>query len=225
MSRCFCIHEDRDCFREAWHSRREGSYRRPLCCSCFIGGCRSWEFPACTHDGQPRRPFVGRYQLSTWDRFWTKVRKSEGCWEWTGSISGKPLKYGRFRAGGKGQVAHRVAWELLICPIPDGLHVLHRCDNPVCVKPTHLFLGTAEDNASDKVKKGRQSCCHQPGWRNFRKYTPEFVEQVRRLLAEDPSPARIAKNLGCDSEFVRRIHRGLIWNCPRGFKHEIEVQG
>tara|TARA_Y100000310_G_scaffold14352_1_gene14541 strand:- start:175 stop:714 length:540 start_codon:yes stop_codon:yes gene_type:complete len=93
------------------------------------------------------------------ERFWAKVKKGPGCWLWTGAT--RPGGYGNlftFRDKGRRNhftSAHRASWEIHYGPIPDGLLVCHRCDNPPCVKPEHLFLGTNKDNQRDRRQKGR----------------------------------------------------------------------
>lgn len=85
------------------------------------------------------------------DRFWAKVEKTEGCWEWTGSKSRKG--YGQFNEGR----AHRVSWEMHNGPIPEGMFVCHHCDNPPCVRPDHLFIGDNAANMRDAFAKGRHT--------------------------------------------------------------------
>jgi hypothetical protein len=90
------------------------------------------------------------------ERFWSKVRKIEGgCWEWIGGKNDEG--YGKFNLNRNGGTvnAHRYSYQLNIGPIPKGMLVCHHCDNPSCVNPKHLFLGTAEDNAWDKENKNR----------------------------------------------------------------------
>lgn len=90
------------------------------------------------------------------ERFWSKVDKqgSTECWPWTASVV-KNLGYGQFGMGGTMMRSHRVAWELSNGPIPAGMFVLHKCDNPPCCNPQHLFLGTQTDNMQDALAKGR----------------------------------------------------------------------
>src|ERR1700722_1599308 len=90
------------------------------------------------------------------ERFWSKVQKSEGCWLWIGCRHRQG--YGKLHTGGKiGKVvpAHRISWGVNFGPISDGLWVLHKCDNPPCVRPDHLFLGDRKDNMVDCAQKGR----------------------------------------------------------------------
>lgn len=86
-------------------------------------------------------------------RFWAKVAKSDGCWEWTGPRL--PRGYGVIRADGRQTYAHRVSWLLHFGPIPDRAFVLHHCDNPPCVNPAHLWVGSQADNVRDMIAKGR----------------------------------------------------------------------
>ena len=81
------------------------------------------------------------------------VRMPNGCLEWTRGLGW--FGYGKISIKGQATGTHRVAWELANGPIPDGLHVCHKCDNPPCCDPTHLFLGTAADNAADRSAKSR----------------------------------------------------------------------
>ena len=86
-------------------------------------------------------------------RFWSKVKKTEGCWLWLGGKSSDG--YGKFNIGNHDTNAHRVAYTLKVGNVPPGVSVLHSCDNPPCVRPEHLFLGTQLDNVTDMHKKGR----------------------------------------------------------------------
>lgn len=89
-------------------------------------------------------------------RFWRFVLLGGPCWLWTGCLA---RGRARVRVNGKTHNAARVAYELCFGPIPAGQQVLHRCDDPACVRPSHLFLGTQRDNMEDMIRKGRYRGC------------------------------------------------------------------
>src|SRR5690348_11464451 len=88
------------------------------------------------------------------ERFWEKVTRGDGCWLWTASQMG--AGYGKFYYERRWTGAHRVAWILTNGAVPPGRVVMHVCDNPLCVRPDHLTLGTQNDNVQDMCEKGRQ---------------------------------------------------------------------
>lgn len=107
------------------------------------------------------------------DRFWAKVDRSGGhdaCWMWLAGVARSG--YGVFGIQGKPRLAHRVCYRNTRGPIPSGLHVLHSCDNPLCVNPSHLWLGTNLDNVADKVAKGRQAAGERSGGRTHPERLP-----------------------------------------------------
>jgi hypothetical protein len=106
--------------------------------------------------------------------FWADVRLSDHCWEWVGPIGAGG--YGAFGAAdraGLPQRAHRASWIIHFGPIPDGLNVLHHCDNRPCVRPSHLFLGTQADNIHDMIAKGRHA------------WAPEWMTKHQSIPAPD----------------------------------------
>ena len=96
------------------------------------------------------------------DRFLARVAKpeGEGCWEWKGGKD--QAGYGHMVVDGKNVVAHRVAYTLFRGEIPGRLYVCHSCDNPTCVNPGHLWLGTSSDNQKDSIAKGRRPVAVAP---------------------------------------------------------------
>lgn len=124
--------------------------------------------PGCARTTQAQRLCSAHYQRwrkygsydlperpSFEDRFWARVQRGDGCWEWTGRLN--EHGYGGLWFRRKMDRAHRVAWTLTNGEIPAGLCVLHHCDNRRCVRPDHLFVGTQLDNMRDMVAKGRQA--------------------------------------------------------------------
>lgn len=89
------------------------------------------------------------------DRFWSMVDKGDDCWVWTGSVNKKGYGQIATKRGCRPLQAHRLSFEMHFGQVPDGLMVLHRCDNPPCVRPEHLFTGTAKENTEDMIRKGR----------------------------------------------------------------------
>jgi hypothetical protein len=115
-------------------------------------------------------------RLTDEERFWPKVKKTDGCWLWTALI--EKSGYGRFWYKGRMCTASRVVWNIVNGEIPDGLYVLHHCDVRNCVRPDHLFLGTKKDNSVDMLNKGR---CKPPiGDRNGSRLHPERLARGDR---------------------------------------------
>jgi hypothetical protein len=135
-------------------------------------------------------------------RFWSKVDIGEPgeCWEWQASKS--EAGYGNFWVNYRTWLAHRVAWVLTFGPIPEGLCVCHKCDNPGCINPYHLFLGTHANNTMDAVEKGRLHT----------KLTKEDVLQIRELLEEGVPKQQIADEFGVSKKSVGDIKRGKFWS-------------
>lgn len=142
-----------------------------------------------------------RTNVSTFqDRFWARVIKTDGCWEWTAARFtggyGKVALPGTRRLDG----AHRVAWRLTNGAIPDGLWVLHKCDNRPCCRPDHLFLGTCEDNIHDAMAKGRMGGGGRSG-----SLTEATIQVIRRRAAGGESHRSIARELEMDRRTIDRI--------------------
>jgi len=154
-------------------------------------------------------------------RFWSSVDKSErpkSCWIWK---AGKDkYGYGIFCCGGDNYRAHRVAYQLTQGEIPKGKCVLHHCDNPSCVNPSHLFVGTHADNVRDKVAKGRQArgdtlrsnrIFLKGGAVGTSKLNEEQVKEIRSLAAMGLHRKKIAEKFNVHKDTIRDIIRRKIW--------------
>lgn len=147
-------------------------------------------------------------------RFWAKVDKTPGgaaCWEWQGARA--QHGYGIFDARSGERFAHRRSWVMANGPIPDGLCVLHRCDNPPCVNPRHLFLGTKSDNTADMMNKGRHRPVSMPRESNpnVKLTEAQMLEIRQRYVTESISQDRLAREYGISQTQVSRIIRYESW--------------
>jgi hypothetical protein len=148
------------------------------------------------------------------DRLLSRVVMVKGplstpCWEWTGGRSG--LRYGGIRFNGPKVKTHRLAYELWVDEIPDGLYVLHHCDNPLCINPEHLYAGTQQKNMADMIARGR--CPDRRGERcGLAAITKEQALLIKCLLAAGYGKTRIAHQFGITPTSVYHIRVGRTWS-------------
>lgn len=147
------------------------------------------------------------------ERFWSYVyidTVGSGCWEWFGTKNKRPSMpaYGVFSlTHGKPVRAHRFAWESVHGPIPAHMDVLHRCDNPPCVRPDHLFLGTHADNMADRDAKGRTA----RGERGANKLTGAQVLAIRALRYGGRTQRDVGLEFNVSDVTVSLLWRGITW--------------
>lgn len=148
--------------------------------------------------GRPRIPVSERFH----DKY---VKAKDGCWLWTAKIL--PNGYGCIKHERKDVTAHRVSWELHYGPIPEGMHVCHKCDVRRCVNPEHLFLGTHDDNMADCARKGRHLSIGETNPKA--KLTPRQVLAIRTSTR----PAKeLAKQYGVYPTSIWNIKSGKTWS-------------
>lgn len=156
-------------------------------------------------------------------RFWFKVDIQDGgrCWEWLGHRN--RWGYGAFWLNGKHLRAHRFVYELIHGPIPDGLVVMHSCDNPACVRPDHLSLGTHRDNWLDSKKKGRQVQRNLYGEESPKaKLTDEQVATIRDHYAQGQRAQYLADEYGVGVATIYALIRFCSWKQTGGARPEKE---
>ena len=187
----------------------------PLC-ACGCGQFTIWRvrkngWNTYIHGHQSRRPVE--------DRFWEKVDKNGPipdhcpergpCWIWMGSR--KDFGYGDFARDGRLWLAHRVSWEIHYGPVPDGIQVCHQCDNPSCVRPDHLFLGTQTDNVQDCLSKGRHRTVHGENAHSCRLTTAHVLEARRLYSAGGFTKLGLSKQFGISRTAMRNIIDRKRW--------------
>ncbi len=139
-----------------------------------------------------------------WDRFWSRVKKGPGCWEWTG---GKTNEYGAMLLSDPPVVraAHRLVWIMGHGEIPKRMEVCHTCDNPPCVRPSHLFLGTHAANMCDAKNKGRIR-------RGERAARSKLTKQQVKLILKDEHPTKeIAQTYNVTRQTIEAIKKRKTW--------------
>lgn len=144
------------------------------------------------------------------ERFWALVQKGDDCWEWIGNTTKDG--YGRMKRTGEsaGTYVHRISWEFHFGAIPAGLKVLHHCDNPPCVNPKHLFLGTDKDNSDDKMRKGRHVA--SPGEKNgSSRLSKSDVVAIRTRHKNGERQSVLSREFKVSDVTISRIVRRLNW--------------
>lgn len=148
------------------------------------------------------------------DKFWNKVDKTDQCWIWTGRTY---RKYGAYSHKGKKYRAHRAVWESIHGAIPVGMVICHKCDNPSCVNPDHLFIGTQADNVRDCKEKGRirHGDYLPPPIRGSANPNAKLKEsdviEIRKAHQNGATQLGIAKQYGVHPSIIWQIIHGRAW--------------
>jgi hypothetical protein len=159
------------------------------------------------------------YARTREERFWSRVDKTGECWAWRGSVQNRQgragIGYGIFG----NTYAHRYAWEITHGLVPAEMQVLHRCDNPLCVRPEHLRVGTARDNSSDMVQRGRSAAGErQPR----RKLAWKDVREIRSLRVTDGlSYAALGRRFQISATHAGSICAGRFWKGSDSRDHAV----
>lgn len=146
-----------------------------------------------------------------WSGLGRTITISEGCWEWTGFSS--PKRYGRLNRNGRNQYAHRYIYQLVAGPLSPTTCACHQCDNPPCVRPSHMFLGTKAENSLDMHAKGRYRAprVRRGIEHHLARLCDADIRQIRLLLSDGIPQREIASQFGVSQTQVSRINRGVNW--------------
>ena len=139
-------------------------------------------------------------------RFWNHVQKTESCWPWIGARHRNG--YGAMNYSGRIMRVHRISWLINNGAIPEGKQILHTCDNPLCVNPDHLFVGTNSDNMADKVRKGRQAKGENQG---SSKLQENSVREIRQKYQQGISQRELAKQYNVSTPAISQIVTKKCW--------------
>lgn len=158
----------------------------------------------------------GRRPVPAAERFWARVERSRapnGCWLWTGARMAKGYGLMHLSEPRDTVLVHRFSYMLNVGPIPTGLNVCHVCDNPPCVRPSHLMLGTAASNNQDKARKGRAACPRLSGERHGRaKLTHAIVQEMRQTYtAGGTTLKQLAQRYRVGVTTVAHVIHGDTW--------------
>lgn len=140
-------------------------------------------------------------------RLRSRVDPVTGCWNWIQSL--QSAGYGQVRIETKTWLAHRASWVAHRGPIPNGMFVLHQCDNTQCCNPDHLFLGTAQDNLDDAIRKGRHLGGFPPGAVRLRRIRTLTDDDVRRIRSSTETAKELAAALGVGLPTIYNIRNGV----------------
>jgi hypothetical protein len=183
----------------------ESAFSRGHCKKCYARARRSGALavdPMRAH-GSPE------------ERFWRRVQKTDGCWLWTGGTYSGGYGFMRGARGRNAQnvSAHRFSYELHKGKIPKGLVVMHSCDNPACVNPNHLSVGTHKENYEDMIAKGRGADNPPPRGKGARNGNSLLTEdKVRYIRASTASHAALGRELGVTDVCIHKVRKRHTWS-------------
>lgn len=211
---CNVCNKEKPICKFATMGKKKSHIRRRTCMECLNKKYSNYYKEYRKKHYQKRRRF--KWKNSTHEEqiehmkkiFEGNVIKKEGCWNWKRDINAK--RYVKAYYLGHNIGAHRASWILHKGQIPEGMYVLHKCDNPRCTNPEHLFLGTPLDNMQDKTRKGRSKYL-RGSEKCEAKLDEKKIKKIRNLLKLGVTATRIAKDFNVCRQTISDIKRGKTW--------------